>query len=253
MRLAMLTAMGLLLPASALASGLVLSPTSFTVNATPNVSDQPGTVLGEACSGAKCSYAMASAFYLSGEPRLSGSVSDLTAGAPEVFIYDEVMFDFEIVGPDSASEAPILLTASGSASGTGSGGAIKSLITLGRYFQGVCAGTEFGPCGQSSFQGIYQAGLFYTNVEYQVTYRITGEAGGQGVDTGAFSASLDPDISIDPTWLGDNPGYSLALSPSPPAPEPSAWVLMILGVGALGAALRNRRRGSASLTWLQAR
>ncbi len=37
-------------------------------------------------------------------------------------------------------------------------------------------------------------------------------------------------------------------TPVTPAPEPASWALMLVGFGALGAALRTRRRGAGALT-----
>jgi hypothetical protein len=85
------------------------------------------------------------------------------------------------------------------------------------------------------------AGATGTNADYE-NARVTSRA------------FVDPYFNIDPLFLSDNPGFSLAFSPGvgntlPPTggiPEPSTWALMILGFGATGAAIRSRRRVPAS-------
>ncbi len=96
---------------------------------------------------------------------------------------------------------------------------------------------------------------------------VTGEAYGridletQGSSEGysGFSSSsyalADPYIYIDPAFLAENPGVTLEISagvgnqaPSASsAPEPCAWALMLVGVGAVGAALRGARRSRPAL------
>jgi hypothetical protein len=51
----------------------------------------------------------------------------------------------------------------------------------------------------------------------------------------------DPGLEIDPTWLAANPGYSIVASPLASIPEPSVWVMLLMGLGALGAKLRRAR------------
>jgi|HubBroStandDraft_1064217.scaffolds.fasta_scaffold02261_2 MYXO-CTERM domain-containing protein len=74
--------------------------------------------------------------------------------------------------------------------------------------------------------------------------------------SGTFSASADPVIEIDPTWLALNPGYHLVFSPNvtPPTgtgtgtgsvPEPDTLLLGLLGLA--GIALSPRRRSAADV------
>lgn len=72
-----------------------------------------------------------------------------------------------------------------------------------------------------------------------------GQAGGVlTFGAGSYSAYADPLITIDPGFLAQNPGYSLVFSPNllSSVPEPSAWALMLVGFGGLGAAMRSSRR-----------
>ena len=80
-------------------------------------------------------------------------------------------------------------------------------------------------------------------------------AGAQGMNEDYENAPItsrafvDPYFNIDPGFLSANPEYALAfgtgvgnaLPPIGAVPEPAAWVMMILGVGAVGAAARRRR------------
>ena len=61
---------------------------------------------------------------------------------------------------------------------------------------------------------------------------------GQSVyGTGLYSATVDPMITIDPTFLANNPGYSLVFSSniklSSSIPEPSTWAMLLLGFTSL--------------------
>jgi MYXO-CTERM domain-containing protein len=67
------------------------------------------------------------------------------------------------------------------------------------------------------------------------------------------NAWIDPVISLRPGFAGAD-GFSLTLNsglangtspPSSPTPEPAAWAMTLLGLGALGARLRSRRRLAA--------
>jgi len=74
----------------------------------------------------------------------------------------------------------------------------------------------------------------------QVYYVLMG-AGAYAL-AGSASATADPVISIDPTWLAQNPGYSLEFSPgitNGSTPEPSS--LFLLGSGLLTAGYWVRR------------
>ena len=59
-----------------------------------------------------------------------------------------------------------------------------------------------------------------------------------GAGTDKQSASIDPFLSIDPTFLLNNPGISLEFSAGivnvSPVPEPSTWAMMILGFAGIG-------------------
>ncbi|MGD0199198.1 MAG: PEP-CTERM sorting domain-containing protein [Bryobacteraceae bacterium] len=69
------------------------------------------------------------------------------------------------------------------------------------------------------------------------------------IDFGSFSAAtafLDPLIEIDPTFLTDNPGYSIEFSPGflgpSPVPEPTSGLLLVTGLLGLGTMVLRRRQ-----------
>lgn len=68
---------------------------------------------------------------------------------------------------------------------------------------------------------------------------------------GSCSANADPMFSIDPTFLSDNPDFSLEFSAGivntlgvPPGgvPEPATWAMMLVGFAGIGWTLRRRGR-----------
>jgi hypothetical protein len=66
-------------------------------------------------------------------------------------------------------------------------------------------------------------------------------------DGGTAHAFLDPILTIDPIFAANNPGYTLVFSegignnPISPVPEPSSFVLMLSGIGAMGYVARRRQ------------
>ncbi len=76
--------------------------------------------------------------------------------------------------------------------------------------------------------------------------------GGSSEGAGVYSASADPMITLDPTFLADNPGetftlvFSSNINPNG-IPEPSTWAMLLLGFAGIGlAGYRASRRAPPS-------
>ena len=107
--------------------------------------------------------------------------------------------------------------------------------------------------GRYDFNG-GNCGLFHYSGTTDVLAGTSSTPGSEGqftlvADTvtaldGVASAWIDPVVTIDPAFLAQNPGYSLAFSNGiqniSAVPEPSAWALMLVGFGVTAAALRRR-------------
>jgi len=81
-----------------------------------------------------------------------------------------------------------------------------------------------------------------THNSNSISVSAEGEADGAvGNTAGQFSAQIDPMLEIDPTWLAENPGYSLVFSSNYlPVPLPAPVWLMLSGLAGLD--LMGRRR-----------
>jgi hypothetical protein len=103
-------------------------------------------------------------------------------------------------------------------------------------------------CGTESASGSL-SDVQFSNEDTNTLYDMQVLASGySSLGTGNFSATVDPTISIDPTWLASNPGYTLEFSSNLTAavPEPSAWAMMLLGFAGPGfAGWRRSERFSA--------
>jgi hypothetical protein len=75
------------------------------------------------------------------------------------------------------------------------------------------------------------------------TYDAVG-ANGEGLSPGAFNALID--MRVGKMWFVSSQSLQPAVFPAGGVPEPASWSLMILGVGAAGAALRRRRLALAA-------
>jgi len=164
---------------------------------------------------------------------------------------------FEVLGGTQFEQIPILITTDLSAGFTGNGGAGASITitpqplapTFDVVGKTVCANVDAISCPSSegaSFDGTLN-GTALEGVAGQVELFASG--GGGGTNGGSGTATADPLIQIDPTFLLNHPGLTLDFSPGvvnglPSAvPEPSAFVLLATALAGL-AGLRRRRRRS---------
>jgi hypothetical protein len=161
-----------------------------------------------------------------------------------------VIYYFEILGPDGM--VPVNITGSGAVSvPTPDGAAGAALEIFGsKAGTGVidllgCAGTAALGCGFTPFwpDSFDVAGTY--DVPANVPIRVTLYANATQGDTAPLvqtSAGVDPTFSLNPSISG----YSLIFSPDPvdvtPAPEPTSFALLGVGLFELGF-IRHRKRG----------
>jgi MYXO-CTERM domain-containing protein len=189
---------------------------------------------------------------------------------------------FAAVGPSANVSVPVTISAlvGATAAGVGeAGGDAFVAWYLGGVQQGkvnIGTGCEAGTCTSNDFvQGVpgnderaTSQGLLITDAPFttqSVAETSTALNDGSVIEisaggtayygSGMFSASADPVIEIDPTWLALHPGYHLVFSPNvtPPTgtgtgtgsvPEPGTLLLGLLGLA--GIALSPRRRSVAA-------
>jgi hypothetical protein len=171
-------------------------------------------------------------------------------------------YQFVVVGPDSGP-VPIIVRGSATSSVTGeyidygyhdnqtatasAGLRVSNLSGLTDGYELACASDVAGECGSfpSTFSGDLDVSIAPGTTEF-VSLVVNVFA----TYAASASAELDPIIFVDPTFA-DASEYSIQVSSgignlAPEAvPEPTAWALMILGLGLAGGGLRASRRRSA--------
>jgi len=159
-------------------------------------------------------------------------------------------YNFSIDGPD-AGNIPVDLSYSGS--GSASDGESYAYVVLGSVLDDSGGGTVWVNDPDNGlaqgFSGVV-ASQVNANTDIDITLSTFADVGASG---GSASVTLDPILTIDPSFALIDPNYledysiqlddGIGNSPSPgPLPEPATWAMVMLGVGMTGAGLRMARR-----------
>jgi hypothetical protein len=177
-----------------------------------------------------------------------------------------VQYYVDVVSPDGASPGaavPMTISANitNSASGynaTADGSIVMEYEGTNQFIGSIGASTSCSISACSSQSGVLgvlgtQGTLNLVNAPYSVfadsTYFIEMVSeSSTDYEGGTASDTVDPFIAIDPTWLAENPGYTLEISSNvtqtSPVPLPATAYLLLSGLG--GLALMGRRRIIAS-------
>jgi hypothetical protein len=218
---------------------LTLPPAQFALSADGLTASSAGTVSYSLCEPEGCTTATA---FASDTPAVSISgAGGIGAGASSGLYYAVAVLG-------GGGLVKVDFTTSGAASG---GTASQAAASVGGFGGVACSGSN--ACGDTpssfSISGSFMAQACDLAVgncgsSFGVTIGVTADTSG---DDGAFSASADPYIYIDPAFLAANPEYYVVVSagidnaPLPAVPEVSTWALMALGFAGLGLAGWRRR------------
>jgi hypothetical protein len=240
---------GSIVPAMSASAAPLLSPTSFYEYAHTNGVNDDNLLAGNASAtngpdtaSAQGNGGNPNSVFASGSG--SGANQAVAGGA-------QIIEDFIING--GSAMVPVIFQASLQISGIG--------MTPDTGFQDVDGSAGFivtGPGGSGGFDGYIEYAVIgglgkpeqYTVnetdfVEGGMVYEstITAAAGEYSATdapiSGTANASVDPEIFIDPTFLANNPGYSIEFSPDP-TPEPASLSLL----ASAGIVLLVRRRST---------
>jgi hypothetical protein len=221
----------------------------FAEGTGPTSIESLGSVTNSACTtggegGCESSFASANgtpALSSTTLPELSVSARGSTAGGVATANADglgSIVVYYEIKGPE---DQPVTLDISGSASTSASGAdaTADAYIEYGAGDLYTCSSTIAGSCGKTESASGALDDVKFSNEDTNVLEDMEVIATGDSTEgTGNFSARVDPTISIDPTWLASHPGYTFEYSSNLPGvaaiPEPSTWVMMLLGFAGLG-------------------
>jgi hypothetical protein len=164
------------------------------------------------------------------------------ANVPGINPMVELSFSFEVVGPQSGVEVPIIVTGSGSTSVSGKGFANDSMVVGGGVFNSsgnleACSEAGLAACtNPASFSGTIDADV-YSN---DTTDTVEMSANAEGYETSTWSFSDDPSVEIDPSFTNPDDEYSIIFSaddaappPGTTAPEPGSLAMVGIGLVAL--------------------
>ena len=171
------------------------------------------------------------------QPALTASASGDTYGMISGAIA-HLDYYYKVVGPDSETPVNLQITGFLTVRSSSIDGSAKAFIDAG----GVGKTLELYSAGELQSSPTWLISVLPGAVNF-ITMQVN--AGGNDYE-GAYDAYAfaDPVVS----FVGAHDGYSLVFSPgigngaAPGVPEPATWAMMVIGFGALGAALRRRSR-----------
>jgi len=146
----------------------------------------------------------------------------------------QVNYWFEVIGPQTML-VPVIVSASGSVSAgdTANDQVGATFYSNALFTVTIAAGVQEGGIPENAFSFITPASIL-TNTPYQITLTASGYADGPD----KLSASVDPTVQLDPSFV--TPGYSVDFSqdvaapPPSPVPLPASVWLLLSAVTALG-------------------
>lgn len=203
----------------------------------------------------------------------SSSIGAFASGAQYTGAASSLSYEFEVNGPPN-TEIPLIVQAAGFASYSGdTDGYADAYVSInGAGLGGIGLGAGGGYASASELcpngPGATPGNCSFVVSDFATTYEadvesdtpinvfMYAEAFSDG-PTAFFSAGADPYFRIDPTFATADQ-YAIVTSPgvgnSPlgatsiaaPAPEAATWILMLAGLGGLGAMMRGTRRRSGA-------
>lgn len=200
----------------------------------------PGTVNGSGCnlgSEGGCESSTASLAYSNGD--ITSSVSGSNSGGVAVAnasAQTDGTFWFELVGPANVS-VPLIITANGttSANGPDTEGLVQIFFGGGSFYACTGAGNAASSC-------VSEPASFSGSKSYSLTSNTLSDvevivAGSSSLGSSSFSASADPMVVIDPSFVNADE-FSLVFSAD--VPEPSSLALLFIGLALLAGSIHRR-------------
>jgi len=198
---------------------------SAYVYADPGTGGENTTFGTETGPGASVSASSNLSVSASGHSYSVNGIEDTGGGSINLYYY------YEITGPGNVS-VPLTITANLAASVSGTEAQATATLHYVTSF-GVCADTTLSNCGSTPSSATLNASYSVPSNTVEEN-ELSAYAAGFWTGPGSSATALvDPVITIDPTFLANNPGYSLVLSPNvsqgESTPEPGTFVLLLTG------------------------